>query len=228
MDGGFPMLPRLSLALLPLAFLLVTAVPVTAHPGHEYFHFFMGPSGVILGVSGGGCDQVCRGFAVCTNFDFILPLRCFDEGYGARIDVSDLDPTLDFAYGTCEVEGYLTALPDNTNFICGTDRDDDGFVTNFDAGCMTAPFSCSTDPDGHDDDLGCGETRLPMLVCLRRDNAVGGGDWDDVLVFTVSNIRDGFPTMDPGMYEVTLSLTDATSCRVDELVSSHTHATYFA
>jgi hypothetical protein len=132
---------------------------------------------------------------------------------GAAIDVSDLDDStpLSFAYGTCTV---TPASPNTDNvldgspysFTCGVDRDDDGFVTNVD-------LDGAEDPSGFDDDFASGGVgsdgdRSTIDVCLRRDATGGGGDWDDVSVFVSAN---GAPVA-AGVFDVALSLTDATSC----------------
>jgi hypothetical protein len=135
--------------------LLLALVPVAS--GATYLRTAWAPSATGLPAAAG--QQAVVGAAVCDAFGGATD--CCTGGLGATIYVdgrcpgeTDLNPGA-YAVGTCTVKqtGILVAAGSPNGdffFVCGSDRDDDAFVTNID-------LSLSTDADGFDDDLvgGC-------------------------------------------------------------------------
>jgi hypothetical protein len=147
-------------------------------------------------------------------------------GVPVSISTAAIPTSYDFASGTCDAESLPPFFGD---FVlqCGTDRDDDRLVTDLDVRCPGggALGSCSTDPDGFDDDFADGASvagKVSLSVCFRRDNQEGGGDWDDVQALILPG--NGAPPTD--LVKVTLTLTEANSCPFPGNVSSHTHGGY--
>jgi hypothetical protein len=137
-------------------------------------------------------------------------LGCSHGGLGAIFDISSLNSTTDgYATGSCEAD---VPAPFSGSVSCGTDRDDDTFITNSDA-----------HPDSgvvgdFDDDYVDGVTGSAITInCFVRDlgnsdvvNAANN-DWDDVAVFVAATI----PALNasPGFATISLSLTtQAGSC----------------
>jgi hypothetical protein len=117
-------------------------------------------------------------------------------GTGA-FDVTALNPAV-FAKGTCAADATAALRPGEFTFACGSDRDDDGLLTNLDVS--------STDPRGFDDDFEVGTSaagRVTLAVCFREDL---DGAFDDVLAFVRPLAGQAMPA---GAVTVSLGLAPA-------------------
>jgi hypothetical protein len=143
-------------------------------------------------------------------------LGCSHGGLGAIFDISSLNDTSNgYATGSCKAT--VPTLQSGT-VSCGTDRDDDTFITNSDA----HPQSGDVAGGDFDDDFVDGVTGVSIPInCFERDldnsDAVNAAnnDWDDVAVFVAATVPDlhaqpGFATID-----LTLN-TQASSCGVPD------------
>src|ERR1041385_1588573 len=175
--------------------------------------YFWARTGVVPGGTGvPGLGDA--GFVECDNVFSLTPASCAFGGLGGAIfDVSPLGSA--FAHGTCEAHSPSAILAGSLHFACGTDRDDDTFVTTVDA-------TLSNDADGYDDELAEGSAPffgtgsvLALPVCFTRDRDdsalpnAPGGDWDDVYAFAGG---DGFNVPYTGALDVFLSLAEDTDC----------------
>jgi hypothetical protein len=213
--------------ILPAALLLalaatLAAAPLAAAGTSSYHRDVLGPSAVNVET------VATAGFAFCTKV-VVAALDCGTGGIGATIDVSDLNSAVaagtdEFASGTCTVEPGSPNTGGAYGFICGVDRDDDGFVTNVDA-------DGSQDPDGYDDDFAFGSDTDPTIdVCFRADadglliNRIPA--WDFVHVFVALNVPEVPAAV--GFFAVDLTLTTyASACPNGANVSGHSHGTWY-
>lgn len=202
-----------------LAAMLVAPALVLADPTVTYHRDSIGPSGVKIAGVGKFGAALCDG----GNPPLIAILACGSGGISAIIDVSALEdnhvPHHHFAVGTCSVEPGTPSVPGSYSYVCGTDRDDDSFVTNVDG-------SGSLDPDGFDDDFAQGfypDTQIG--ICFRRDIDVSGHDWDTWGVFILMNLPNGLPP-GAGIFSIDVTATATDSCGPGQNVSAHTHGNY--
>jgi hypothetical protein len=178
------------------------------------------------------------GVAVCDASATVAVIDCSTSGIGAIVDVSNIAST-DFVSGTCDVSTNNGAnthgvVAGTFSYSCGTDRDDDGFVTNVDLSCVPPglPGTCSSDPvDGFDDDstantivsntAGSGTA----AVCFRSDNGefvpADAHTWDDFAVFIAINVPSA--PVDAGSFHVSIGVSAIASCTA----GGHTHATWY-
>lgn len=185
------------------------------------------------------------GVAFCQNANPAAPLGCGGAGLGVFFDVSTaawgLNGLTQYATGSCSVSNSGALVQGDFSVTCGTDRDDDTFVTNVDNSPNDAG-GVSTDSDNFDDDYatftnaaGTGSGSAP--VCFRSDVAFtaasqgvledstgavnGDSSWDDV-VFFVGQSNTSVPTT-LGAVAATLTLSAAAGCGAGVNVSAHTH-----
>ncbi|HUR61043.1 MAG TPA: hypothetical protein VM286_01595 [Candidatus Thermoplasmatota archaeon] len=151
------------------------------------------------------------------------PLGCGNGGVGAIIDVSALG-TVGKAFGTCSTAATATSVGTDYSFSCGSDRNDDTFVSN-------APTPSCVNPTGRDaqcdanedyvDDFADGgsQANTSIALCARIDTTGSpatlnedldaGGDWDDIAVFVATTLS---PASYVGIMTVTVSMTANTGC----------------
>lgn len=202
-----PMTPKTAFL---AAALLAVAATAAAHPYLETRSPIAQPyTASLVGVGAGA--------ALCQPNTLGIPLDCAVGGYGAAFfDASHLN-----AHGTSQVEGTCAAQKTLANvgdleFICGSDRDDDAFISNVDPnGDDDSPGSDhGTNAAGYDDQYSAstvpsGTSSGSLAVCFTHDADGAGHDWDDLVVFVIGNVPNGYV----GPTTVTLSLDDrATDC----------------
>lgn len=208
-----------------LPLLMASILLVPAAQAGTYHREVIGPSAVdVTGVGQFGVTGVGQfGFAACDNGSpaLVALLACGTGGIGATIDISDLNASgpLLYAVGECSVEASGTNPGGGFSFLCGVDRDDDGFVTNVDTD--------SIDPDGFDDDFAGAAAPSgsgTVGVCFRSDGAssTGPGSWDYMHVFIATNVPQAPAAVGFFSVDVTLFPTFAAGC-----VSGHTHDDWY-
>jgi hypothetical protein len=122
-----------------------------------------------------------------------------------------------WAQGNCTVE-FLGDLEGSFSFLCGIDRDGDGYVTHDDGD--------SSDPDGFDDDFASSnvpDRRGSVPVCFRAvggsSSSTAGAAWGEMQVFIAAN-DPWLGAVGPFAVDVDLT-TRATSCTIPN--SGHSH-----
>ena len=135
-----------------------------------------------------------------------------DRCLGFVFDVGGIDDGDHHGYadGTCTVTTAQASL----TFMCGTDRNDDGLVSNApvcDAKTTPEAFKdCSADGNGEtaaSDNMAFGDSRYGSIsVCFRAD--LDGG-WDDVAFFMGANEASPY---DAQFAAVELGLAGQTGC----------------
>lgn len=142
---------------------------------------------------------VVFGVAACENvLGASSPAFCGTGGVSAIIDISgdsEISSSTMYVTGKCGVTPSAPGVGADYTFSCGTDRDDDTFVTNSDA--LVGPGS-----DSFDDDFVDGGSNAATeidITCFRRDlgdvaapdpQAINnaGADFDDIAFFIATPV----------------------------------------
>ena len=201
-----------------LAMAALLAVP-TALGGAPYHRDSIGPTSVNIA----GLGEF--GVSVCDNGDppLVAIIACGTGGIGAIIAVNETGG--DWFDGTCSVEPGAPNTGGFYGFTCGTDRDDDIFVTNIDADSNDAT-------DEYDDDFASGNETVSMIpICFRSDISAADDDttngddneFDDFAVFIAINVPE-FPAA-VGFFSVDIAGASGDGCGGDN-ASSHNHANF--
>jgi hypothetical protein len=149
------------------------------------------------------------GISLCDNtVGSINPaFLCGQGGVGAIIALDgstgekDLNPAAKVS-GTCNVAlaAAVGGLSGDFSYSCGVDRDDDGFVTNFDA--------TTADSRGFDDDsTGNVAKGVTASVCFREDL---DGAFDDMAIFIATNAPS--TSASAGTFDIDVNLAADTGC----------------
>jgi hypothetical protein len=178
--------------------------PQVSNGPYQYHREVTGPTTVKSSIAGE------FGIAACDDNGTIAQqasfVDCGSGGIGAIIVVTDISSGTNYVSGTCRVN--QTSAPDSAfigefSYSCGTDRDNDGIVTNFDASTTTLGDKNTGSPDtgntSWDDDFNGTDVSSggqgSANICFRADVDSGGSSggyptlaiWDDIVVFIAVN-----------------------------------------
>jgi hypothetical protein len=142
-------------------------------------------------------------------------------GIGAVIDVSNIATSTNYVSGTCDVQ-QVTAPDSGTigpfSYMCGADRDNDGFVTRFDMSNAALGHWNTGSPAGHDDDFAGTDVAAgnqgSVPICFRADvNSLVIVDgypmyaiWDTFEVFIALNVASTAVAF--GGFAITIQVAD--------------------